>query len=303
MLSRYEHSGLTWIDLEAPTADEAEAVVKEFNLDPSYISEILSPTLKPRLDAYVNYLYLVLHFPAYRHMHGFVADHEVDIIVGKSYLITIHYEVVAAIRDFASAFEAAVLMKRKGALHAGHVVLELTKYLYQGVESELDSIEESVTEIEKAIFRGRERDMVKPISITMRELLHHKRLLASQDDELKELEQVGPSLFGTTDKTHLSQIPTLHYRVYARALMLVETLSELRATNDSLLSTKQNEITKNLTIVASIMLPLSLIAGVFGMNTVNTPIVGHQYDFFIISGGLAVLGVLLLTYFIAKRWF
>ncbi|MEK7530633.1 MAG: CorA family divalent cation transporter [Patescibacteria group bacterium] len=303
MLTRYAHSGLTWIDLEAPTVEEAEAVVKEFNLDQSYVGEIMSPTLKPRLDVYAQYLYLVLHFPAYRHMHGFVADHEVDIVVGKSFLITVHYEVVTAIRDFAAAFEAAVLMKRKGALHAGHVVLELTRYLYRGVESELDAIEESVTDIERAIFRGRERDMVLPISTTMRELLHHKRLLASQDDELKELEQVGASLFGSTDKTHLAQIPTLHYRVYARALMLVETLSELRATNDSLLSTKQNEITKNLTIVASIMLPLSLIAGVFGMNTEHTPIVGHPLDFFIIVAILVALGFLFLFYFILKRWF
>ena len=303
MLNRYEHSGLTWIDLEAPTAEEAEAVVKEFNLDPSYITEIVSPTLKPRLDVYAQYLYLVLHFPAYRHMHGFVADHEVDIIVGKSFMITVHYEVVTAIRDFAAAFEAAVLLKRKSALHAGHVVLELVRYLYRGVEGELDAIEESVTDIERAIFRGLERDMVKPISMTMRELLHHKRLLASQDDELKELERVGASLFGSTDKTHLSQIPTIHYRVYTRALTLVETLSELRATNDSLLSTKQNEITKNLTIVASIMLPLSLVASVFGMNTEHTPIVGHQLDFYIILALLSAIGLVLLAYFIFKRWF
>ena len=71
----------------------------------------------------------------------------------------------------------------------------------------------------------------------------------------------------------------------------------------SKLSNKQNEIMKNLTIVASIMLPLSLVASIFGMNTVNNPIIGGPHDFWVIVSLMSVLGICAVFYFQIKRWF
>lgn len=304
MITRYEHQGVQWIDVERPTPEEADQLAEEFKLGPLVAQEMAAPTLKPRVDLYPSFVYLVLHFPALRDTHGSKADHEVDLIVGKEFLITVHYETVPAIHDFARSFEATMLLKRaKGSFHSGHIIFELSQRLYYSVDNELDAIEDSVEKIEGAIFSDREKEMVRPISETTRELLNHKRLIGNQDETLKQFESAGVNLFGDQFKTYMAAMVALHYRVYNRAQMLMDTLSELRNTNDALLSTRQNEIMKNLTVVASIILPLSLVASIFGMNTVNNPIIGSNHDFWTIVGIMAVVGLGTAFYFQLKKWF
>jgi magnesium transporter len=83
---------------------------------------------------------------------------------------------------------------------------------------------------------------------------------------------------------------------------LYDSLQELRATNDSLLNTKQNEIMKTLTVLAFLFLPLTFITGVFGMNTVNDPIIGGPGDFYILTGGMVVIAVCCFVYFRHRDW-
>ncbi len=304
MITRYEHQGVQWLDVERPTPEEADALAEEFGLGPVVIQEITTPTMKPRVDLYPNFIYLVLHFPAYRDTRGAQADHEVDLVVGKNFILTVHYETVPAIHDFARSFETAMLLKKpKSGFHSGHVIFELAHRLYQSVDHELDAVEESVAKIERAIFSRREREMVAPISTMTRELLNHRRLIGNQEETLREFEKAGASLFGDTFRSYMSTMTALHYRVFNRAQMLMDTLGELRSTNDSLMSTKQNEIMKNLTIMASVILPLSLVASMFGMNTEHNPFVGNPNDFWIVAGIMVIVGLLVMIYFQFKRWF
>ena len=81
-----------------------------------------------------------------------------------------------------------------------------------------------------------------------------------------------------------------------------EYLDELRSTNDSLLSTSQNEVMKILTVTNFIVLPLSLIAGIFSMNTLTTPVVGHSYDFAIVLIMMLLLAGGMFIFFRLKKW-
>ena len=81
-----------------------------------------------------------------------------------------------------------------------------------------------------------------------------------------------------------------------------EYLKELRETNNSLLTTKQNEIMKILTVTNFIFLPLALIAGIFGMNSKSTPIINMPHDFYIILGIMGGLMVTMFSYFKWKKW-
>lgn len=304
MLTRYDHHGAVWIDVERPTLEEVEALVDELQLGPFVERELLSPTLKPRVDLLPTFVYAVLHFPSSRDTRGRLSTHEVDLIITKNAVVTVHYESVPAILDFARSFEASMLLKRaRTELHSGHLLFELSTRLYQSVEDELDSIEDSVNAIEKSIFSQQTLSLVRPISELTREVLSHKRIVANQDEILRELEKAAAALFGEEYRGFVSSMSSLQYRVSARAQMLLDALAELRDTNDALLSTRQNEIMKNLTVMASVMLPLSLIASIFGMNTEHNPIVGSPVDFWAIVSGMAVIGVFTVLYFKLKRWF
>lgn len=304
MLNRYECGNIVWIDIENPTLEEVEETVKEFELGPLLGEELITPTAKPRVDIYPDFTYCVLHFPALRYTHGLETNHEIDIILGENFMITTHYSTASATYDLARAFEAASLLGKDAKdLSVGHVFLELIQRLYQAADNELDALEEVIEDIEAHIFEGYEKEMVSAISFATRELLTHKRLLGTHRDILDSLEQAVKTLFGNTFAHQVRGSAALHYRVYHRALTMNDILNELRDTNMALLSTRQNEIMKNLTILAFVTFPLGLVAGIFGMNTVHTPIVGSAHDFLIVLGGMGLLAFLFFIYFKIKKWF
>ena len=304
MITRYEYQDVSWIDVESPTPEEVEGLESEFNLGPLLAQELLGPTLKPHVDLYPDFAYTVLHFPSIRYTHGKSPTQEVDFIIGKKFLVTVHYDTIPAIYDFARSFEVATILKRPNdKIHSGYIAFELIQRLYQGVGNELDTIEDALEDVESAIFSGREREMVAAISSVSRELLIHKRILGTHQDTLDSLEHAGVTLFGENFRNYLRGIAAFHFRTYTRALGFIDTVTELRNTNDSLLSTRQNEIMKNLTVIASVMLPLTLVANVFSMNTTTLPIVGAPGDFWIILGSMAAITGLLVWYFKRQKLF
>jgi magnesium transporter len=305
MVNRYEYQGITWVDLENPTQEEVDDVAQEFELGVLLPQELIAPTPKPRVDLYPTFAYTVLHFPALRHTRGAASTQEVDIVMGKTFIITVHYDTIPAIYDFARSFEAAMLMKHgtSGKFHTGHILLELSERLYQSVDNELEGLEDTINSMEQKIFSGQEHSMVVAISSASRELLNQKRSLATHKEVLESLEQIGISLFGESLGNYFRAVSAFHFRVYNHAVALSETINELRDTNDALLSTRQNEIMKNLTIMTFATAPLTLIVGLFGMNTVYTPLVDDQNGFWVILSAMVFIAACLLFYFKTRRWF
>jgi magnesium transporter len=304
MISRYELQGIVWVDVESPTPDEIADLVQEFSLGPLIAEELMGPTLKPHVDLYPQFAYAVLHFPAIRHTHGITVAQEVDMIVGREFIVTVHYEPVTAIIDFSRSFEATQLLRRvTGKFHSGHVLFEIVERLYEGVENELESIEDNIVGIEKAIFSGKEREMVTAISAVSRELLIHKRTLGTHRETLESLEQAGTTLFGEQFRNYLRGITALHFRIFNKASGYIDTITDLRSTNDSLLSTRQNEIMKNLTIMTFLTAPLAVMVNLFSMNAIDTPILGKPNDFWIVVFIMLGFAILMFVFFKARRWF
>lgn len=304
MINRFNHQGVDWVDLENPTPEEVETVAQEFNLGSVLAQDLLAPSIKPRVDLYPNMLYAVLHFPALRHTRGTVQNLEVDFVIGNSFLITAHYDVVPALYEFTRSFEADALLNHPGksGYASGQILLELTEHLYNSVEHELESLEDSINAIEREIFSGREKEMVIAISAATRELLNQKRSLAAHAGVLESLEQTSMMTFGEQYGNYLRGVKLFHGRVYNHALALTDTLTELRETNAALLSTRQNEIMKNLTIMTFATAPLALTVGIFSMSSNFIPLVNDPNGFWIVLGILAFLALCLVLYFKIKRW-
>jgi len=304
MITRFDHQGVQWIDLESPTPDEVDQVAQEFDLTSFLSQDLLAPTVKGRVDLYPRVAYAVLHFPASRHTRGLSRSQEVDFVIGDRFMVTAHYDAVPAVYDFARAFEAEMLLKHAATpgFGSGHILLQLAERLYGGVENELESLEDTINAIEREIFSGNEKEMVVVISQTTRELLHHKRTLENHGKVLDTLEQMTIMTFGESYGNYLRGVKLFHSRVLLHAVSLMETIQELRETNTALLSTRQNEIMKNLTIMTFITAPLALIATLFGMSSPHVPLVGNPQSFWIIISGMLVFVAFLFGYFKYKKW-
>ncbi len=303
MISRYQHKKITWIDLESPTQDEVRQIMKEFNVHPIVANELLSPTVRPRVDLYNNLIYLILHFPAFTHRHGNSPEQEVDFIIGKKFIITTHYEIIDPLHEFSKIFEVdSIIDKGNIGEHAGFIFFYIVKELYKSLLQELEYINKELELIESRIFEEKEKELVTEISLVNRDLLNFKQAIRLHQDVLLSLEADGKRFFGDKFGYYLRAITGEYYKIANQLDGHRETILELRNTNDSLLTTKQNEVMKVLTIMAFVTFPLALIASIFGMNTKDIPIVGLKNDFWIIIGIMLIAALFMFMFFRYKKW-
>lgn len=305
MLHRHEYKNLTWVDLESPTVDEVRSVVEEFGINTMVADELLSPTLRPHTERYDGYLYLVLHFPTLRQNGetATVPEQEVDFIIGKNFIVTTRYEELASFVEFRKVFEVnAALEEDHFTDNSFDIFLLLAKRLYRTVDVEIDEVRETLECIEAEIFKGREKEMVISLSRAGRDILNLKQALDPHQDVLSSLADLTAEFAGKEYVSRVRAIESMYYRSRKHVTRIWQTLSELRETNNSLLSTKQNEVMKILTIMAFVTFPLMLISSVFGMNTKILPIVGTEYDFWKIIGIMFVATFGMFYYFRHKNW-
>jgi magnesium transporter len=307
MLTRYVQHNLTWVDLVAPTPTEVRALMQEFKLDPLLAEELLLPSFKPKVERRGDAIYVILHFPTLRvgAPQGGSSprpEQEVDFIVGKHFLITTRYETIDPLHSFAKAFEVNSVLGRGGATHGGHLFASMVRKLYDALSAECDNVHRHLMDIEEHIFNGDERRMVIELSQTGRTIHDFRQSLLPHHEMLESLEPTAARFFGQEFSYYARELMGSYERIERSLGNLYGSLQELRATNDSLLNTKQNEIMKTLTVLAFLFLPLTFITGLFGMNTTSDPVIGMHGDFWILAGMMVALAVCFFIYFKHKRW-
>ena len=302
MLTRYMHKGLTWVDLESPTRDEVLAIVAEFDLRPLVGEDMLMPSTRARTELHGHYMYVVLHFPVLRHAHK-NREQEIDFVIGKNFLVTARYDTIDPLHKFAKVFETtSVLSDSAQEPHAGLVFFSMLKVLYRSIDHELDQIRHRLRFIEEHIFVGEEVSMVTNISKASRDLLNLRQIIEPHREILHSLETEGPQFFGADFAPFLHTLGNEYFRVHNHLMREIESLHELRETNNSLLSTKQNETMKIFTIMAFTTFPLTLIATIFGMGTKYTPIIGTPGDFWIVIGLMVLAVTAMFAFFRSRKW-
>lgn len=304
MLSRQTHGELVWIDVVSPTQDEVRSLMEEFSLDPLIAEELVAPSMRNRVDARDQYFYVVLHFPTFKHLHDVAAvPLELDFIVGKNWIITTRYVEIDPLHQFSRLFEIETLLDRKDiAKHAGFVFYYMLAELYKTLYDELLHISVRLDTAEERIFGGYEKEMVIELSRISRDLLNYVQALDNHDSMLHSIETPGIALFGYEYARNIRSVIGEYDRLENAIRSNQASLAELRETNSALLSTKQNEIMKLFTIMAFVTFPLSLVASIFGMNTVSTPIVGRPFDFWVLVGLMTTAAVLFFSFFKYKKW-
>ena len=304
MISRYTYKDLVWVDVQSPTQEEVRSLMEEFAIHPLVADELLGPTLRPKVDLYNDFIYLILHFPTITHKHDGGKDQEIDFVIGKKFIITAHYGLVDQLHEFSKVFEVnSILDKLNIREHAGFILFYILKDLYKMLDTELDHINHDFNEIQSKIFSGKERDMVNSISHINRDILNFKQILRPHKEVLESFEVAGAKFFGKEFSYYLHTIVGEFYKVSSILDGHRETVLDLRDTNDSLLTTKTNDIMKTLTITAFILLPLTFIGQLFGMSFINTPLENNPSAFFITIIAMGVIGTLLFGYFkFFKKW-
>ncbi len=304
MLFRYTYHGGVWIDLERPTEEEMHRVAQEFSISERLETELSSPTPTPLVANDAGITFLALHFPTRGAADGEIRDQEVDFAIGKNFIITARYEVIAPLHNLRKMLEAQHLITAHDSM-ATDVLLEvLFAHLYTSVRDHINQASDNLTRIERDMFNGKERTTVRAISNISREFLHIEASLANQEGPLDRfLKALGArGAFGASFAERTERILTEHTQVARLAKTYRAVATELRETNAALLEARQNEIMKTLTVITFGVLPPELIALIFGMHELGTPLENNPEAFWVVLALMLGVGGIMMLFFARRRW-
>lgn len=305
MINTYKHNGETWVDIHQGTTEEIKKIMDEYEIHPFVAKEISSKTPKPRIELHENYLYCILHFPTWKLNKSDDRKQEIDFIIGKDFLITTRYDHINSLHNFSKNMEVSEILSRdktNSPLHGQVIFLSLLKELYSGLFEELDHIEDLTENITSKIFHGKEKEMVVSISEVTRTLINFEKVTNLHHEILDALKKKGGELFGDDFTAEMEQIILNFQKINTSIRFSLEMLRELRNTNNSLLTSKQNEIVKQLTVMGFVILPLNLIAWMFAMRVEGLPFLNNPNGFLIVLGLMITSATIALAYAKHKRW-
>lgn len=302
MVKKYKYKKLTWIDVESPTNEEVRTLMGEYNIHPLAAEELLLPTTKSTVDVYGDHIYLSLHFPAWKHTHREVLQ-EIDFIIGKDYVLTTRYDSIDALHKFAKVFEVnSILEKSDMGKHAICVFFRLIETLYGSLNHELEFMSDVLTDIEKKVFNGEEKQMVYKLSQVSRELIGFKHATNGHIEMLTSFKNKSTKLFGSKWESNNDEMIDECKKVIRSIERQSESLYEIRETNNALLETKQSEIMLMFTSITIISSVVTIIASWFLIESTNTPFEGSPNKFWLVGLVMLIVAVGLAFVMRNKKW-
>lgn len=302
MIERLRQGKLLWVNLKNPSSDEVQKVLRDMNIPPTLLSDLTTTVPKNSVQCVENTIKITLDFPVIKNLdieHQF----EVKFIISKNSLLTVQYEEMEAIDRFKRQFEVATtLRKTQKGITGAHLFVSLFSNLYDSSLSKLDYLESQLAAIESNIFKNNEKRMVFEIASISKHLIAFRHTIRGHEDVLLDLSQYMNDIYGEQFSHEMHQIQSQYSMIKHKANSQYETLSALRETNSAMLTTMQNEVIKKLTIMAFITFPLTLFSSMFGMNTTQTPIIGHAGDFWIIVAVMVTAALGFFAFFKRKGW-
>ena len=304
MIKRDRHHNITWIQVNNPTPEEIEEISEEFLLNYSVREEISGTSLSSKFDIDHNNdsALIILHFPTLSGAVKGGRKEEIDFIISKRWLITITYDDALKLFDTEEVTTKVYSEHKMEEVTASHIALKIIRRKYKMCNKDLDAIEKKLVQVENQIFNGNEGAMVGNISEIIHKLMDFDHSISRHHSVMMNYREYCNINYGDYIDEEFRKRDDLYDDIYSRIKSLRDTTDEFKDTNDSLLQHKTADAMKTLTMMSFVIFPLSLIAGVFGMNAKSMPIIGSNYDFYIILGIMLTATLLMFTYFKFKKW-
>ena len=302
--SELSAAGLTWIHFDAPTLEVAQELAERFGWHPLDVEDVLSKRQRPKVDDYVDegYLFGVLHFPAYDKAIQRLNAGELDFFLGPDYLVTIpNVELLPVTRLFRRCEEDEAFRDNLFTKGSGRLLYEVLDDLYDYCFPMLDKIAHKLDRIEDDIDDLRSEEIVRDISKVKQEIISYRKIVKPQRPALRLLERHIERFLPENLELYFDDLVDASERIWDQLDNFKEVVEALEDTNESVISHRQNDVLRILTVFSVIMLPLTLISGIFGMNVLFPGEHTHE-AFWVIVGLMIAVIAAMVGFFKYKRW-
>ena len=301
-VAELEAHGLTWVHLDAPTLEEASQLAERFGWHPLDLEDVLSRRQRPKVDEYPDYLFGVLHFPVYDKAIQRLNAAELDVFVGNGWLVTLpNVELLPVTRLFRRCEEDEELREQLFSKGSGYLLYHILDDLFDYCFPILDKIGHKLDSVEDDLFEKRAEEVVRDLSNVKQEIISYRKIIKPERSTLRLLERQIERFLPEDLELYFDDIVDASERIWDLLDNYKEVVEALEDTNESVISHRQNDVLRVLTVVTVILLPLTLITGIFGMN-VRFPGFEGATGFWTVVAFMVALALGLTAFFRYKRW-
>ena len=296
-----DQSAVIWVDMESPTEADEQVLLDVFNFHPLTVEDCRENRHYPKIEEFPGYLYFIVH--------GVRADTspdrfntiELDGFLGRNYVITYHHDTFRSINNVKQLLRTSPVSCRRGPAFLLHQILDQVVDYYSPV---LDDFDNRIDELEQEIFGSKRpnNQILAQIQDLKRGVLRLRRISTKQMDILLRMSRGEFALIPEEMRPFYRDVFDHLVRVVDLSESYRDLISSSLEAYLSVVSNRMNEIMKVLTIFSAIMLPLTFIAGVYGMNFDNMPELHTPYGYYGTLILMFVVAIGMLIFFWRRGW-
>jgi magnesium transporter len=289
-----------WVDLAAPTADEARILSDVFHFHPLSIEDALSEIHSPKIEPYPGYLYLILHGIDFGHGEREFATRDVDFFLGRNYLVTVHDGHSRSIAKWRTICDEHEHVLAEGPAAVMHRIVDSMVANYR---PEIDALEEEIDNLEEAAIIGRQTDLVRRILTIKRDLASLRRVVIPQRDAVSRLARREFPQINDEITYRFRDVYDQFVRLSEEAILFQDRMTGILEAHLSSVSNRLNVVMKVLTVISTIFLPLTVLTGMWGMN-IPLPAFpgGDMVQFLWVGAIMGTIAAVMLLMFRLNRW-
>ncbi|MGE5586407.1 MAG: magnesium/cobalt transporter CorA [Bacillota bacterium] len=295
--------GVLWVDLQAPGDEEFDLISRIFRFHPLSIEDCRTYSELPKVDEFADYLFLVTHYVTGNPddaPNGRLSLGELDIFIGRGFMVTVHMQRASVVEECVRRFHERPHLPAAGPDFLAYALIDA---LVDSFLPLVDHWDDRIDELEEELVLGRTRNVLKKLVAMRRNILRARKSVSPTREVIGSLARRDVAFISEQAAWYFRDISDHLVRVHGMldsARDAVATLFELYL---SMSSHRANLVMQRLTIVATIFLPLTFIAGVYGMNFRYMPELEWRYGYLMAWVIMLLVGGGFLVYFKRKGWF
>jgi len=296
-----ETSTVTWINIDGVhQVDVIEKIGKHFDMHPLIMEDIMHTEQRPKMEDFGHYIFIVLKMLYYDDEENEIKGEQVSLILGERFVISFQEregDIFDPIRDRIRNAKGRV--RKMGADYLAYLLLDAVVDHYFTI---LEKLGERIEELEEKLVSDPRPETLHEIHKLKREMIFLRRSVWPLRELISGLERVESSLIKKATRIYLRDIYDHTIQVIDTVETYRDMLSGMHDTYLSSISNRMNEVMKVLTIIATIFIPLTFIAGIYGMNFEFMPELKWRAAYFVVWGIIAVVAVSMVVFFRRRKW-
>jgi magnesium transporter len=296
-----DKESLIWVDMESPDEKDNTILSDVFHFHPLTIEDSIETRNHPKVESYNNYLFLIVHGVTIETNATNFVTRELDIYLGQNFVLTYHHKSFHSINELKDKIRANTFHCERGPDYLLHQILDKLVDLYiplvDDYDAAINNLEDRIIQMKKGSNK-----LLEEVMDLKRSVARLVRISSKQMDVLARLANGEFPLIGKDVLPFYRDVYDHLHRVSVLAENYRDLVGGLLNLHFNVVANRTNDVVKTLTIISAIVLPLSLIAGIYGMNFENMPELKTRYGYFFTLASMLIVAIGLLVYFWRKGW-